>query len=222
MQLFEESRINSHMPSKNWNPSRYEHEIQKFVKKDSKKFPSKNAILFTGSSTIRMWKSLAKDMSPLLVINRGFGGSWIPDALHFFDKIIVPYEPKAIVFYSGENDIAGASNSEISPSKIARDDFEVFCEKIHEEFSGIPIFYIAIKPPKRRVAFQKEMYRANELIREFCKTQSEIFFIDIVPILSEGGKIKEKISKKDGIHLNKKGYKLITSVIKPILLEHFK
>ena len=86
-------------------------EIKKFKRADNKSFPSKNSILFTGSSTIRMWETLEEDMAPLRVINRGFGGARIIDVLHYYKKVVLPYHPKGIVFYCGENDIAGLLKS---------------------------------------------------------------------------------------------------------------
>ena len=160
-------------------------------------------------------------MAPLTVINRGFGGSRISDVIHYIPRIISPHQPSSIVFYAGENDLSRLAGMTPKTSQEVTDDFKRFCQVIHEEFPDIPIFFVSIKPPKRRIKFWEEMEKTNELIEEYCNSDEKLNFIDIVPILSEEGKIKKGISRWDGIHLNKKGYELITSVIKPILLKEF-
>lgn len=192
-------------------------EIRRFEKADKKAFPPKNAILFTGSSTIRMWNTLEEDMAPLDVINRGFGGARILDVNYYFERIVTPYDPKGIVFYCGENDIAGLLLTKCHTAEQVLDLFGEFCDKCKKEFPHVKIFFISIKPPQKRLEYWNEMQKANGLISDYCESNEGLYFIDIVPILSEGGKIKEGISRKDGIHLNEEGYKLITSVIKPVL-----
>jgi len=87
-------------------PNLWEEAIAQFEQQDREQFPPGNAILFVGSSSIKMWKTLAEDFAPLTVINRGFGGSRIEDSIHFADRIIIPYNPSVIVLYAGDNDIA--------------------------------------------------------------------------------------------------------------------
>jgi len=160
-------------------------------------------------------------MAPLTVINRGFGGSRISDVIHYIPRIISPHQPSGIVFYAGENDLSRLLKMIPKTPQEVTDDYKRFCQIVQEEFPDIPIFYVSIKPPKRREKFSAEMEKTNELIEEYCNSAKNLKFIDIYPILSEEGKIIKGISKWDGVHLNKKGYKLITSVIKPILLQHF-
>lgn len=207
---------------KTWDPTIFEGEIEQFEKQEDINHPQKGVILFTGSSTIRYWKTLEEDMAPLTVINRGFGGSRISDVIHYIPRIITPHQPSGIVFYAGENDLSKLLRMKPKTPQQVTDDFKRFCQIVQEQFPEIPIFYISIKPPKRRKKFWAEMEKTNELIEEYCNSTKNITFIDIVPILSEEGKIKKGISKWEGIHLNKKGYILITSVIKPILLSRFK
>lgn len=206
---------------KTWDPTIHEWEIKRFEKREKENPPPKGAILFTGSSTIRYWKTLEENMAPLTVINRGFGGSRISDVIHYITRIVFPHQPSGIVFYAGENDLTGLLGMTPKTPQEVTDDFKRFCEIVLAEFPDIPIFFISIKPPKRRIKYRAEMEKVNELIEAYCNSAKNLSFIDIVPILSEEGKIKKGISKWDGIHLNKKGYELITSVIKPILLREF-
>ncbi len=206
---------------KTWDPTIFEWEITRFEEQDKINPPPKEAILFAGSSTIRYWKTLKEDMAPLTVINRGFGGSRISDVIHYIPRIIFPHQPSVIVFYAGENDLIRMVRMIPKTPQQVTDDFKNFCQIVYKEFPDILIFFVSIKPPKRRIKFRKEMEKVNELIEEYCNSAKYISFINIVPILSEEGKIKKGISRWDGIHLNKKGYKLINSVIKPILLKEF-
>lgn len=204
------------------DPTIWERSIRKFEKQDRKNPPPQEPIVFTGSSSIVYWKTLEEDMAPLSVINRGFGGSRIPDVVYYADRIVLPYEPRCIVFYAGENDITGLVFSKKKPADDVRNSFQIFCEKIHASQPDIPIYFISIKPPKRRKKFWPEMQKANKLIQEFCNSDERLHYIDITQaVLDQDGILRTDIFKWDGIHLNKKGYVIWSSVVKPILLEAF-
>ncbi len=122
---------------------RFEQEIKYFELADSAKIPPKNAVLFIGSSSIRLWKSLAQDMYPIPVINRGFGGATTSEVIQYIDKIVLPYLPKLIVFYAGENDIA----NDYIPATAPFGAFVRFVEQIEKELPETKIsiyFYEAL------------------------------------------------------------------------------
>ncbi|MFX1516271.1 MAG: GDSL-type esterase/lipase family protein [Promethearchaeota archaeon] len=161
-------------------------------------------------------------MNPLAVLNRGFGGSQIPDVTHYVDRIVVPYEPKAIVFYAGENDITGLLVSKKKTAEEVATSFRQFCDKVFTTYKSIPIYFISIKPPKRRKKFWPEMEKANNLIENFCSLNENLHYINIVdPMLASNGTVNPDLFKWDGIHLNKKGYEIWKAVIKPILIHDF-
>jgi lysophospholipase L1-like esterase len=161
-------------------------------------------------------------MKPLYVINRGFGGSRILDVVHYADRVVLPYNPRSIVFYAGENDITGLFFSKKHTADDIRHSFKLFCEKIHAFQPNIPIYFISIKPPKRRKKFWTEMQMANKLILEFCSSDERLHYIDIVQaMLDQKGNLQMDLFKWDGIHLNEKGYVIWSSVIKHVLLEAF-
>ena len=116
------------------DPTVWERSIRHFEKNDKKNGTKEDLIIFTGSSSIAYWKSLTDDMAPLTVLNRGFGGSQIPDVIHYIDRIIIPYRPKGIVFYAGENDITGLFISKKKSAEEVRNSFQKFCEKIFYVF----------------------------------------------------------------------------------------
>src|SRR4051795_13598187 len=125
-------------------PARFESEIAAFEKWDHQNAVPQNCILFVGSSSIRFWQT-ADAFPELPVINRGFGGSTIPDVNHFADRIVFKYKPRSIVFYAGDNDIAAGH----SPGKVFAD-YEIFANSVHERLPDTKLIYLAIKPSPLR------------------------------------------------------------------------
>ncbi len=93
---------------------KWENDIAAFEAADRIDPPPKDAIVFVGSSSIRLWKTLSDDFSGLPVINRGFGGSCMHDTLRYADRIVIPYRPRHVVVYAGDNDIAFGGTVELS------------------------------------------------------------------------------------------------------------
>ncbi len=202
------------------DPTIWEREIKKYEKQDIENPPAEGAILFTGSSSIRYWNTLKEDMTPLSVLNRGFGGSRISDAIHYVDRIVFPYKPKSVVFYAGENDLSGLFYTTKKTPEEVKNNFRDFCDKIHGQLPEVPIYFISIKPPKRRKNLWGEMKRANSLVEEFCSSNDLLHYIDIVPpMLNTEGIPRPELFKWDGIHMTGLGYEIWTSIVKPILLE---
>ncbi|MHA2211925.1 MAG: GDSL-type esterase/lipase family protein [Candidatus Thorarchaeota archaeon] len=200
----------------------WERSVRKYEKHDRADPPATHSIVFTGSSSIVYWKTLKADMDPLPVLHRGFGGSRILDVIHYANRIVLPYEPRGIVFYAGENDISGILFTKKKTADEVRNAYQSFCEKIHATQPDVPIYFISIKPPKRRKKLWPEMKRANELIEEFCKSDERLHYIDIVQaMLDEEGNARANLFKWDGIHMNEEGYEIWNAIAKPILLEAF-
>lgn len=172
-------------------------------------------ILFTGSSSIRMWKYPEKDFSDPNILNRGFGGSEIEDLIQNFNQIILKYQPSKIVIYSGDNDIAGGKSAE----KVFGD----FCTLLGMIKATLPetnVIYIAIKPSIDRWNLWDEMLKANLLIKEYLDGSTKDYFVDIYsPMLNSDGTPREKLFIEDGLHLSKKGYKVWSAALKPYLLK---
>jgi lysophospholipase L1-like esterase len=204
------------------DPTIWEGAIRKLEEEDRRSPPPKGVIVFTGSSSIRFWKSLKEDMAPLPAVNRGFGGSQIHQVTHYADRIVLPYQPRAVVFYGCENDIAGVFFSKKKSAAEVCEAYRRFCEKVRAALPEVPIYFISIKPPKRRLKFWPAMQVANRLVREYCASKERLQFIDIVPaMLDADGDPRRDVFKWDGIHLNEKGYAIWTSVVRPILAGAF-
>ncbi len=143
--------------------SRWEKYIARFEAADKKQMPEPGGVLFIGSSSIRMWKTLKQDFAGFSVINRGFGGSQIADSTHFAGRILHPYKPRQIVLYAGDNDVAAGK----SPETVLAD-FQKFVKTVHAKLPEARISFIAIKPSLSRWKLSEKMAKANALVRGDC------------------------------------------------------
>jgi lysophospholipase L1-like esterase len=191
----------------------FEKEIKAFEAADAKQAPPKDAVLFIGSSSIRMWTTLAADFPGVPVINRGFGGSQIADSVRYADRIAVPYHPRRIVIYAGDNDIGAGK----TPRQVL-EEFQAFVAKVREGLPDVPVDFISIKPSIKRWKLVDRIKEANALIEQWAKEQKNIGYIDcFTPMLGPDGKPREELFRPDGLHMTKKGYDLWVSIIKPRL-----
>ena len=193
--------------------------IQEFEKADQIHPPNPGVIVFTGSSSIHFWDTLADDMKPLDVVNRGFGGSQIAQVNHYAGRIVIPYHPRAVVLYAGENDLSPPWSK--SPEKVFAD-FQQFVQIIHSQLPDTWIYYISMKPSPSRLSNWEKFQRTNKLIEDYIRTLDRVQFVDIRPVmLNAQGKPRGELFRVDGLHMNAQGYVLWTSIIKPILLNRF-
>ncbi len=200
------------------DPTRWEEAISAFEEEDRLSSPPDSAYLFVGSSSIRLWDSLKDDMAPLPVIQRGFGGSRLGDAIYYVDRIIAPYEPKALVVFSGSNDIAGDTPRQ--PDQVVSL-YETFVREVHSRLPDLPIFFIAISPTRSRWMHRDLVFETNRRIAAITETDARLHFIDTAtPLLNAEGEPRDELFREDQLHLNEKGYALWTSVIKPVLLAY--
>lgn len=196
--------------------SQWEHDIQAFEASDRSNPPPANAVLFIGSSSIRMWSTLAQDFPGYRVINRGFGGSDLDDSTAFADRIVTPYHPVAIVMYAGDNDLQNGD----TPEQV-RDDFAAFVAKVRQDQPQVPIAFISIKPSIARLALLPNIRKANQLIRTWSMTQKNVAFLDVAPaMLDAQGQPKPGLFREDGLHMNASGYALWLAQVGPWLAEH--
>lgn len=198
------------------NPERFEQKIRDFELMDKQKMPPPAAIVFIGSSTIRGWHSaITEDLAPLTIIPRGFGGSNMNDALHFIDRIVIPYKPRAIVVYEGDNDIADG----IAPQKI-QDTFRTFTEKVHKELPETRIYFLSIKPSISRWKVWPQMQETNQLIGKYCLSDERLSYVDMAEKMLDANRQPRKdIFKKDNLHMNRAGYEIWRDVLKPVLIK---
>lgn len=199
------------------NPAqKWEDTIHQFEQWDRKNtFPS-DAVLFVGSSSIRLWPT-RECFEGFAVINRGFGGSQISDVNYFAGRIVLPYKPKVIVFYAGDNDIAAGKSAQ-----QVFDDYQKFVKLLHAKLPGTRIIYIGIKPSRNRWSLWPVMKEANSMIKDFSAKDSRLFYFDsAAPLLGSDGKPIEELFLKDQLHLNDKGYEAWTRLLRPVIKKAF-
>ncbi len=191
------------------DPERFADAIAAFEQADRDNPPPQHAALFVGSSSIRGW-DLDRWFPDLETINRGFGGSHLADAYHFADRIIIPYNPRVIVLYAGDNDIAAG----LSPEQVY-DHFRLLIEQIHTRLPHTPVVFLAIKPSTARWSLYPKMRAANELIRERCRHDGRLIYVDLESaMLNDAGEPRTELLAGDGLHLSDAGYAAWTELVR--------
>jgi lysophospholipase L1-like esterase len=192
---------------------RWEKEIAAYEAADRTNPPPKGGVLFIGSSTIRLWKTLAADFPDHKVINRGFGGSEIADSTHFAERIIFPYEPRQIFLRAGGNDI----NAGRLPREVAADFWE-FVRKVRGKLPKTEILYIEVSPAPQRWS-QNDKYRdLNRRIREMALDMPRVAVVDAFDMtLSRDGQARPALFVPDMLHFNELGYRLLAGRVRPYL-----
>ena len=195
----------------------YQEDINKFKDQDLINFPEDVEVLFTGSSSIRFWNSLEEDMRPLKVLNRGFGGAHIVHVNYHFEDVVSRYNPQAIVFFCGTNDITA-----LKTAKETVEDFKIFQNKVRTNLPNVPIFVIGIKPTPAREYIEEEELEYNKLIADLAAEDELLYFIDIWDaMLSEEGERIPELFVEDGLHINAKGYEIWTKLVRENLKQRF-
>lgn len=196
---------------------KWEKDIQKFEAADKTNPPPENAVLFIGSSTIRMWKTLKEDFPNHKVINRGFGGSQIADSVYYADRIVIPYKPKMILLYAGGNDI----NVGKSPEAVF-EDFKAFVVKVRAKLPAVRIAFMSSGPSLARWAQAEKQRKLNQLIKDYIGNDSTLDFIEAFDVfLGADGKPRPELYVADKLHNNAEGYKIRAELVRPYL-EKFK
>ncbi len=193
--------------------AKWESDIAAFEKADREHPPEPGGIVFVGSSSIRLWKTLAQDFPDHRVLNRGFGGSQITDSLAFAERIVIPYAPRQIVMYAGGNDL----NSGKPPEKVIAD-FKAFAGKVRAALPEVEIAYISSAPNPARWAQVEKVKMVNSTIEAWMKEQPRMKFINVFPhILGADGLPKPEIFVDDKLHMNAAGYAIWKEVVGPFL-----
>ena len=193
----------------------FSEDIAQFKKQDQLNPPPANAILFVGSSSFTKWKDVSNYFPGYTIINRGFGGSTLPDVIRYANEIIVPYHPKQVVIYCGDNDLA--SSDAITPDSVF-ERFRGLFDLIRAGLPGESIVYVSIKPSPSRARLKEKMEKVNLLIQTYLSIQPHTAFADVYhPMLNPDGSIKAEIFLEDSLHMNAKGYAIWQKVITPYL-----
>ncbi len=193
--------------------ARWEKDIAAFEARDRTNPLPQNALLFIGSSTILLWKTLAEDLPNHKVINRGFGGSQIADATYFADRIVIPYKPKMVFLRSGGNDIFSGK----SPEQVCAD-FQAFVAKVHAKLPKTEIVYIALSPSVARWNQWEKEAALNQMVKAFTQKAKRVKYLDDADIsVGADGKPRPELFIADKLHLNAEGYKLLAACVRSYL-----
>jgi lysophospholipase L1-like esterase len=189
--------------------NRWETEIEKFEEADRNSPPPKQAVLFIGSSSIRLWQNLAEDFPKVKVINRGFGGSELGDSVFYTDRIVVPYQPKTIVLYAGDNDLAAGK----TPQQVFAD-YKLFVERVRQKLPHTKIAYISIKPSPARITLLDKAKEVNRQVKAYAEQHKKLAYIDVfTPMLNRAGAPRPELFGPDKLHMNRSGYELWKSIV---------
>ncbi|MEY4385074.1 MAG: hypothetical protein RLY20_357 [Verrucomicrobiota bacterium] len=192
----------------------WEKEIRGLEAADKTNLPPAGCIVFVGSSSIRLWKTLAQDFPAQPVVNHGFGGSQLADSVNFAERIIIRNQPRQVVIYAGGNDIAAGKDAD-----IVFGDFVALVTKIRPALPHVRISFIASAPNPFRWAQVEKVKRLNSLAEEYCRKHG-MDFIDVFPLmLGPDGQPKPDIFVSDRLHMNAKGYAIWREAVGPYLVE---
>ena len=192
---------------------KWEKEIAAYEQMDRTNPPPTGALLFIGSSTIRLWKTLAQDFPGHRVINRGFGGSEIVDSTHFAERVILPYKPRMVFLRAGGNDLnAGKSAEQV----VA--DFKEFVAKIHSKLPETEIVFISLSPSIARWKQADKEKAVNTMVEAFVRKTPRLKYIETYSMpLGADGQPRPEVFVADKLHFNEAGYKLLSEIVRPYL-----
>lgn len=190
-------------------------EIQAFRKADSLNPPPQNAVVFTGSSSFRLWPDLPSYFPQHTVLNRGFGGSAFPDLFRYEDDVIFKYRPKQVVIYCGDNDLAA---SDTVSSQLVVERFQKLFGDIRSALPKTSVVFVSIKPSPSRWHLKEKAMQANAAIKNFLAKKKNTAFVNVWdPMLDEAGNPQADLFVQDRLHMNAKGYAIWQKLIERVL-----
>jgi lysophospholipase L1-like esterase len=192
--------------------TQWEGDIRRFEAADSVHRPPRGAVLFVGSSSIRFWDSAERDFPGVPIVRRGFGGSEMGDVLHFADRVVLPYAPRTVVLYAGDNDLAAGR----TPEQVF-DDYRRFVELVHARLPGTRVAFIAVKPSLARWSLVDSIRKTNALVKEYAsRDPRRLVYVDVfTPMLDSSGRPRRELFREDGLHMTAQGYALWTELLTP-------
>lgn len=193
-------------------------EVMAFKTQDSLNPPPANPILLIGSSSFTKWTNVQQMFPGYTILNRAFGGSTLLDLIRYTDQVVFPYNPKQIIIYCGENDVASSDSID---SKIVADRFKVLFTKIRSKLPAVPIVFVSMKPSPVRLKFRKTIVQGNQIIKNYLWTQKNTAYIDVYSkMLDANGNDRKELFLEDNLHMKPEGYVIWQEVMLPYLLKN--
>ncbi len=199
------------------DPTRWDDIMQEFALEDEIIGKQPAAIVATGSSSMKYWRRhIHKDLSPLTIIPRGFGGSNMNDVLYYLDELVLKHDPRAVMIYEGDNDV-----SQDVPGTTILETYTKAIGKIHAHDPNIRIYMISIKPSIDRASMWPRMREINAALKSMAESHENLLYVDVASsMLESDGSIMADIFVNDMLHLNQKGYQIWKDAIARVLLEN--
>lgn len=191
----------------------YEADMERFAKLDAAD-PATGGIVFTGSSTFTGWTSVSKDMAPLPVVNRAFGGSATPQIWWYADRALFPRQPRLIVVYSGDNDLYQPSVTVENYLKY----IHLLLDRVWENDPKTRLIFVSTKPSPSRWQHWEKFQTGNATLRDICAADERLTYVDIsATLLDANGQVQPECFQADMLHMKPEMYVEWTKVIKPVV-----
>jgi len=195
------------------DPNRFKDQVAELLNSEYNFSPSKKLVVFTGSSSVRMWKDVQERFPEYNVVNNGFGGSHFSDLLYYYDELIIKQMPDYLFIYEGDNDVAGDKKT----SRIKKD-AKLLAKKLNRDLPSTKVIFISPKPSVKRWHLKKEYERINKKLKKLCKKTDNMEYADVwKAMLDNNGTVYTDIFLEDELHMNKKGYDIWAKVISDFL-----
>jgi lysophospholipase L1-like esterase len=195
------------------DPTRFEADIRAFEVADRASPPPLGGVVFIGSSSIRAWGDVAADFPGVPVLNRGFGGSTLADVVYYTDRVLLPYRPRLVVLYAGDNDLALGR----TPERVLGD-YRAFVARLRAARPGVLVAFVAIKPSPARRIFIDRMRETNRLIQAEIARDSLQVYVDVfTPMLDGAGQPRPDLFLADSLHMTRAGYMLWRALLAPVV-----
>jgi lysophospholipase L1-like esterase len=199
------------------DPTRFEAEIRAFEAADRASPPPPDAVLFVGSSSIKNWTDVAADFPGVPVLNRGFGGSTLADIVYYADRIVLPYHPRLVVLYAGDNDLELGR----TPERVLGD-YRAFVAGLRAALPAVRIAYVSIKPSPARRANIERTRETNQRIRAEIARDSLQSYVDVfTPMLDTTGQPRPELFEADSLHMTRAGYMLWRALLAPVVRQAY-
>lgn len=198
-------------------PGQFERRVESLKKRLMNPAPQ-DVVLLAGSSYFELWDTSSRDLEELNTVNVGIGGTKIGDQIFYLDRVVFPFNPRALVVYAGSNDINGFPFfSKTADEVVPR--VKEYVSLVHKKFPNLPVYYVAITEAPIRTRVREEIQNTNRMLAAWAEQTREITFIDTAPaLLTSSGDIDPSIFRGDRLHLNEKGYEKFAAVIRSALI----
>jgi len=202
------------------DPTVWQEDVAKLVEATRSRGELTDAVLFIGSSSIRFWNTLERDMQPLVTIRHGFGGAKLGDLDFYAEQLVTAFSPRAVVVFAGSNDL---QPGDTKPPEVLLETYRRFVAKVRSKLPSAPIYFIGITPTPLRWDVWEMILETNAVIRKYCDEQPGLHYIETGPLLlAADGTPNLANYKFDRLHLSERGYEIWTEVIRGRLMKDLK